>query len=223
MGLLVALDRPEPVSQLSGLVDELCGAVDGFKVGLPLVIERGPGVVHRLRSLCPRGLWVADFKLADIGYTMRLVASTVVDYVDAVIAHAFVGVEGALAELKEMLDGRGRRLVLVVSMSHPGSREVMDKVFEELLGVASRLGAWGVVAPATRPQMVRRAREALGPSVKILSPGVGAQGARPGDALCAGADYEIVGRAITGADDPLAAAVELRRMQEERLRGGCRA
>lgn len=219
----MALDRPENVSQLAGLVDELCGVVDGFKVGLPLVISHGPRVVHRLRSMCPRGLWVADFKLADIGYTMRLVASTVADYVDAFIAHAFVGVEGALAELKDMLDERGRKLVLVVSMSHPGSREVMDKVFDELLGVASRLGVWGVVAPATRPAMIRRAREALGPGVKILSPGVGAQGARPGDALCAGADYEIVGRAITGAEDPAAAAEEVKARQDERLRGGCRA
>ena len=56
-------------------------------------------------------------------------------------------------------------------------------------------GASGVIA----------IREVIG-DLKILSPGVGAQGGKASDAISAGADYVIVGRAIYGSEDPRASA-----------------
>ena len=50
----------------------------------------------------------------------------------------------------------------------------------------------------------------VGPSKKILSPGVGTQGGKASDAIAAGADYAIVGRSIYGAEDPRAAAESFR-------------
>ncbi len=50
----------------------------------------------------------------------------------------------------------------------------------------------------------------------ILTPGIGAQGAQPGDAIKNGADYEIVGRAIYTSDNPQKSAEEIRKKINER-------
>lgn len=219
MGLIVALDSPD--RGFEDLVEELCGIVDGFKLGLPLLVGRGPVYTAALRSRCHEGVWIADLKLADIGHVMKLTTSLVVDYVDAVIAHGFIGVRGALGELKEFLERRGKKLVVVASMSHPGAEEVYDKALPLILDAMEKLGPWGVVAPATRPHVIESIRERLGPRVAIMSPGVGAQGAEPGAALCAGADYEIVGRLIVSSPDPRSAALAIRDAQGRRL-ASCR-
>ena len=90
-------------------------------------------------------------------------------------------------------------------MSHPGGGEFFD--IAALAAVARDGGATGVVAPATRPEDITAVREAVG-DLKIIAPGVGAQGGDPRAAITAGADLIIVGRAIYQADDPGAAARE---------------
>ncbi|RUM47143.1 MAG: orotidine 5'-phosphate decarboxylase [Hyperthermus sp.] len=217
MGLIVALDSLS--AELSAaMVESLCDIVDGFKVGLPLVLSHGVGHVSLIHGICPRRLWVLDFKLADIGHVMVESVKPLLPFVDAVIAHSFVGYRGALGVLKEFLDREGKRLVLVAAMSHPGSVEVYDKVLGSIVGVVERVEPWGLVAPATRTRIIRLLRERLGEELVILAPGVGFQGAEPGEALCAGANYEIVGRLITRSQQPPAAARDVIRLQRERLR-----
>ncbi|MEB3806671.1 MAG: orotidine-5'-phosphate decarboxylase [Desulfurococcales archaeon] len=182
------------------LAEETCSLVRGFKIGLPNLLAN-PNDWKRPRKACEPALLVADLKLADIGYTMKLVSSHVVEWADAVIAHAFPGVKGALDELKEYLDGLGKKLVLVVAMSNPGAQETMDPMLDKLVEIASRIGAWGIVAPATRPHLITRARQLY--HGVVLAPGIGAQGAKPGTAIKAGADYEIIGRTITSSHNPL--------------------
>ena len=215
-GLMAAVD-PEPRTPLPRalrVVEAGCSEGVGAKIGWPFILEYGLLGVAEAREACGGGLLVADLKLADIGHVMRLTVERLRGLVDAVIAHAFPGVAGALGELKEALDEAGVKLVLVVAMSHPGAEEALNPCRGRLLAVAEKLKPWGVVAPATRPELVAEARRRL-PEAVILSPGVGAQGARPGDALCAGADIEIVGRAVYKAPDP---AGKLRELSEEALR-----
>ncbi len=190
------------------LARSLCGHVAGYKIGLPGLLA-DPGLPWTVRSSCPYSLVVADLKLADIGDTMVRVARYAAPWADAVIAHAFPGYEGALDELSSFLREKGVRLVVVVAMSNPGARETMDPALEVLASIAERAGAWGVVAPATRPTVIRKVRGLL-PDRVILAPGVGAQGARPGDAIRAGADLEIIGRMIAAARDPLGVVERLR-------------
>ena len=217
MGLIAALDHARSPQALLLMVENLCDVVDGFKLGLPLLLGLGPSAVERTRERCQAALWIADLKLADIGAIMVKTVETLAGTADIFIAHSFVGYTGALDELKQWLDNHGKKLVLVASMSHPGSSEVYDKSLPAVLHVIQRTKPWGVVAPATRPEIVSLLRRRLGGGYKILSPGVGAQGAEPGSALCAGADYEIVGRMITSASEPRAAAVMVRRRQQEAL------
>lgn len=196
------------------MVEAGCTAGVGAKIGWPFILEYGVEGVRRARRRCSDGLLVADLKLADTSWTMGLIVSRLEGVVDKFIAHAFTGVEGGLSGLASRL-GRDR-VILVVSMSHPGAAETFDECLERVLGVAEAIDPWGVVAPATRPWVVSRVRERL-PGAAILSPGVGAQGARPGDALCAGADVEIVGRRVYRSRDPHDELARLRR--EAELRG----
>jgi orotidine-5'-phosphate decarboxylase len=71
--------------------------------------------------------------------------------------------------------------------------------------LAVETGATGVIAPATRPERVAHIRGIIG-DLKILSPGVGAQGGSAADTIKAGADYIIVGRAIYQSENPKEAA-----------------
>jgi orotidine-5'-phosphate decarboxylase len=77
------------------------------------------------------------------------------------------------------------------------------------------LSGLGAVVGATAPQHLGRLRELMPDSV-FLIPGIGAQGGRPedlGPALAPGRPASVLvaaARSIAGADDPAAAAEELR-------------
>jgi len=216
--LVIALDPPQNVDPVKWALNIAARTRDlsrGFKVGLPLLIRSG---LDGLKLVVGEigGDVVADLKLADIGDVMALTVRALAEAgVSGVIAHAFVGRRGALDKLSQVCRELGLKLILVVSMSHPGSEEFIDRHLREFVELAQSLEAYGVVAPATRPGVIRAVREIAGDSLKIYAPGVGAQGAEPGSALCAGADFEIVGRAITGAVDPRIAAEEVLKKQGE--------
>jgi len=94
---------------------------------------------------------------------------------------------------------------VITEMSHPGGAQFTAPHAEEIARLAVRAGAAGIVAPATRPERLKALREIIGARL-ILSPGVGAQGGNAREAIAAGADAVIVGRAIYEAADPIAAA-----------------
>jgi orotidine-5'-phosphate decarboxylase len=182
------------------------------KVGWPFILKAGMEGV-RDASRVFEGRLIFDLKLADIASTMSKVVSSLTPYGEGFIAHAFVGYEEALDEVKELLEREGRKLFLVTSMSHRGWN---DSFYPYLREVIHKASPFGLVAPATRLEVLKRIRQDF-PDKVIVSPGVGAQGARPGDALCAGADYEIVGRSIYASPDPLKSLLEVERAQGERL------
>jgi len=118
---------------------------------------------------------------------------------DAVIAHAVVGRKRALRELKEELMKEGRELYVVVAMSHDGADELLNKLWRGNLAIAIEV-ADGVVAPATKPRLLELVRKNW--PRRLISPGIGVQGARPCSAIERGADLEIVGRTVTRNPDP---------------------
>jgi orotidine-5'-phosphate decarboxylase len=81
--------------------------------------------------------------------------------------------------------------------------------------LAVEAGADGLVCS---PLEVALLRQALGPTVKLVVPGIRPDGSAPGDqartmtpaqAVAAGADWIVVGRPITGATNPAAAAADI--------------
>ncbi len=198
-GLILALDMTSRKEALE-VCESVAEHIDAVKVGYPLVLSCGLGIIGELGDIGKPV--IADFKVADIPYTSRLICELARQAgASFVIVHGFVG-EDVVKACAEVLD-----IFVVAEMSHPGAREFIQPVAERIAELA-RSYAYGIVAPATRPERIAKLRSIAGDLV-IISPGVKAQGARPGDAIRAGADFEIVGRGIYAAEEPRKSAAEI--------------
>ncbi len=178
--VILALDTP----RLEGLPLESVAAV---KVGWTPILEYGPEIIGRLSTRVPV---IVDIKLADVPHVAGEVARRLIDRgACCVIAHGFLG--------RSLRDLPLERVYVVAKMTVP---TFYDAHLEDVVFTALDLGARGLVLPANDPATLRRVREAVGCGPPIISPGVGPQGAAPGDALRNGASFEIVGRFLV--EDP---------------------
>jgi orotidine-5'-phosphate decarboxylase len=202
--LILALDVTSREQALS-LAEKLCGYFDAIKIGYPLILSAGLGIVTKIATTLPV---IADLKVADIPNTNRLICQAVLGAgACGIIAQAFPG-KDSLQACAQSAAEHGADLYVVTEMSHPGAELFMAPLAEKMARLAVEVGAAGVVAPATRPDKIKRIRSIIGERV-IISPGVGAQGGSAGAALQAGADSLIVGRSIYEAEDPVASAKKL--------------
>ncbi len=202
--LILALDVLTREEALS-LAEKTAPYLDSIKIGYPLILGAGMHVVQEIASF---GLpLIADFKVADIPNTNRLIAEHVFQAgFSAIITQGFTGSDSVEACVETARDYGGKCYV-VSEMSHPGALEFLSgENAVKIAEMAVACGADGIIAPATRPERVRVLREIIGDK-KILSPGVGAQG---GDAseIAPLIDGMIVGRSIYNAEDPAKAAEE---------------
>ena len=202
--LILALDVVSRDKALN-LTELLVDYFDAIKVGYPLILHAGLGIVKEISSISPV---IADLKIADTPNTNRLICEAVLGAgADAIIAQAFPG-KDSLVACADCTESFGADLFVVTEMSHPGAEQFMAPLAERMARLAVESGASGVVAPATRPERIRLIRSIIGDKL-IISPGVGAQGGSAGEALQAGADYLIVGRSVYESEDPLASTKEL--------------
>ena len=226
--LIVALDVPT-VEAARSLVDQLAGSVGLFKIGSQLFTAAGPGFV---REIVGRGEDVfLDLKFHDIPNTVAgAVSSASRMGVSLIDVHGLGGramLEAAVGALPAM---KTRLLAITILTSHDeatlGQIGVAGSVHESvrrLALLAREAGLDGVVAS---PHEVALIREACGADFLIVTPGIRPRGAAAGDqsraatpsaALAAGADYLVVGRPITAAEDPRAAAEAIVREMESAL------
>lgn len=202
--IVAAIDATD-VPRARSVARALADRVDALKVNWPLVLAAGAEIVHEFAS---SAYVLCDFKIADIPNTNRLIVEQAIARgASGVICHAFAGEDSVRA----CVDAAGGADVFVVTeLSHPGGQEYTAAHAEDFAKLAVRAGAAGIIAPATRPERVRLLRGIVGDRL-ILSPGVGAQGGKPADAIRAGADAVIVGRALYESSDPAEAAAAIAR------------
>lgn len=202
--LILALDVTSREDALR-ISRETAPYLDAIKIGYPLVLAEGLDIA---RDLSESGLpIIADFKVADIPNTNRLIAEEVFSHgCSAIICHGFVGDDSVLACVETAHDHQGECYV-VTEMSHPGAVGFFHGgIAERIAALVCETGADGIIAPATRPDRVSLLRSLVG-TKKILSPGVGVQGGNPA-AIAAIVDGIIVGRAIYESSDPAGSARE---------------
>ncbi|MDR3075433.1 MAG: orotidine-5'-phosphate decarboxylase [Candidatus Methanoplasma sp.] len=202
-GLILALDETDGEKAVR-IAESVSDTVDAIKINWPLVLSAGPEMITRLSGISDV---ICDFKVADIPNTVRLIVEESVRRgASAIIVHAFTGEDS----LREAVSAAGKAEIFAVTeMSHPGGMMFTAPHAREMAELGAKCGVAGFIAPATRPDAIRTVRSAAR-GLKILSPGVGAQGGSASSAISAGADYVIVGRAIYGSDDPKSAASLIR-------------
>jgi len=200
--LILALDVTEKKKALT--VAHACAPhIDAIKLGYPLILSCGLSMAEELEQEdLPL---IADFKVADIPNTNRLIVEQVFDAgFSSVICHGFTG-KDAIQACVDTTSDYGGACFVVAEMSHPGATEFFHgETAVHIARLAMECGADGIIAPATRPDRVRMLRDIV-KARKILSPGIGAQGGDP-DRVAGLVDGIIIGRAIYEADDPAAAA-----------------
>jgi orotidine-5'-phosphate decarboxylase len=216
--LIVALDLPDAVSGLA-LADRIGDACSFYKIGLGMLTGGALALARELKD--ERGLAVfLDLKLFDIGATVeaavRGLARFDLDLLTVqgdpqVVRAAVEGASGSATRILAVtvltsLD----RADLDANMIQGGS---VGEVAVERAARALAAGAHGVIASSAEAAAIRALPEAAGRL--IVTPGVRPMGASLGDqkrvatpaaALAAGADHVVVGRPVSRAPDPRAAA-----------------
>ncbi len=199
--LILALDVTSRQDALR-VVGAVRDHVDAVKINWPLILAAGPDIITEMAK---QKDIVCDLKIADIPNTNRLIVDQAMSRgASAVICQGFVGEDSVRA----CVDAAKGQVFVVTEMSHPGGKQFTAPVADKLAALAKSAGARGIVAPATRPERISALRKIIG-DLEIISPGVGAQGGKASDAIHAGADYIIVGRAIYESPDPSSAARKL--------------
>ncbi len=227
----VALDVPDRGAALE-LVDELGSAAELYKVGLELFTAGGPGVVGAVRDAGKEVF--LDLKLHDIPATVagavraacRSGAAFLTVHAsggEAMLRAAAEAAEAATAEATGAAGGSNPRLRLLgvtvlTSLGRADAERVwgreVDDMEEEVLRLARLCVECGLDGVVCSPREAARLRRELGPDPLLVTPGIRPAGtdthdqariATPADAVRAGADMLVVGRAVTAADDPAAA------------------
>jgi len=227
--IIVALDVPDRDQALE-LARRLTGHVGWVKVGMTLYYAEGPQIVRDLRAL---GFKVfVDLKLHDIPHQVEGACRTLTRIgADMFTVHASGGREmlsaavAATRAAAEKFKAPKPSIVAVTvltslddaALAEMGVTHSSAEQVATLATLARDAGCDGVVCSA---QEAAAMRELLGADALVVTPGVRPAGedagdqartATPAEAIEAGASHLVIGRPITGAADPAAAAAAIRK------------
>ena len=216
--LIVALDFPDAPAALA-CAEKLAGSISWFKVGLELYLASGDSIVRELKK---RGHSVfLDLKLHDIpNTTAAAVRSLGRLEPDLLTVHAAGGraMLTAAAEAARSLP-RPPRLVAVTVLTSLDTLALAETgvpaaPMEQALRLARLAAECGIDSMVCSPAEAAALHSAL-PNALLVTPGIRPAGTDAGDqkrtatpqfALAAGAGMLVIGRPITAAPDPRAAA-----------------
>ncbi len=217
--LIIALDVPEP-AEARALIEQIGDAAGVWKIGLELLFAGGAELVT---ALVEEGRKVfVDAKLLDISNTVECATANI-----AAMGASFLTIHGHDTKtLSAAVRGRAasnlKLLAVTVltsldrhDLAEQGTELAPDALVLKRARLARDAGCDGVIASGHEAAAVRRL---CGPDFLIVTPGIRPAGAASGDqarvmtpkrAIAAGADYLVVGRPVTRADNPRAAALAI--------------
>ena len=213
--VIVPLDLPS-VAAAEAMVVRLGDSVTFYKIGYQLAYAGGLPLVGKLVDQGKKVF--LDLKLHDIGNTVARGVESV-----ARLGATFLTVHAYPQTMKAAVEGRGgsglKLLAVTVLTSYDdgdlhaaGYRLNVSDLVEARAQQAQVLGLDGIVCS---PEEAAALRKVVGHQMHLVTPGIRPAGSEVGDkkrimtparAIAAGADYLVVGRPITGAADPKAAA-----------------
>jgi orotidine-5'-phosphate decarboxylase len=213
--LIVPLDLPG-IAEAEAMVARLGDSVTFYKIGYQLAYAGGLPLVGRLTAAGKKVF--VDLKLHDIGNTVARGVESV-----AKLGATFLTVHAYPQTMKAAVEGRagsGLKILAVTVLTSyddadlhaAGYRLNVADLVEARAQQAQVLGVDGLVCS---PEEAASVRKIVGHQMNLVTPGIRPAGADVGDqkrimtpsrAISAGADYLVVGRPITAAADPRAAA-----------------
>ncbi len=213
--LIVALDVPD-LASAEAMVSRLGDSVTFYKVGMELAYSGGLSFVRRLADAGKKVF--LDLKLHDIPNTVEKATAQVAD-----LGASFLTVHAFPQTMKAAVKGRGAGSLKILAVTVMTSYDDADLVEAGYaLGVkdlverrARQAHAIGVDGLILSPEEVSAMRALLGPDITLITPGIRPSGSAAGDqkrimtpanAIEAGADYLVIGRPVTQAEDPKASA-----------------
>jgi orotidine-5'-phosphate decarboxylase len=219
--LAVALDFPTAARALE-LVDRLEGSCRWFKVGMELFYTAGPALVHTLRD---RGFQIfLDLKLHDIPNTVAGAVRSVTETGASLLTiHAAGGERMMRAAAEAALAPGSPRLLAVTVLTSIDAADlaatgISYAPFDQVLRLAHLAQQSGISGMVCSPLEVAALRASLAPDTMLVIPGIRPAGtptgdqrrtATPASAIGDGASLLVVGRPITKASDPPAAAASI--------------
>jgi orotidine-5'-phosphate decarboxylase len=213
--LIVALDVGS-TDEARRLVETLRDTVRFYKIGMQLVFAGGLTLADELARSGKRVF--LDMKLLDIDNTVTNAVANI-----AAIGVSFTTIHAYPTAMRAAVAGRGEGGPGLLAVTVLTSLDDADLASAGYAAGVSDLvcrratdardcGMDGIVCSPAEVEMVRAA---VGAGMALVTPGVRPAGATagdqkrlatPGDAIRSGADYLVVGRPITRAREPAAAA-----------------
>lgn len=226
-GIFCAIDTPD-VHSASALISALKGTGVDFKLGLEFFLAEGPQGVDKLRAIAGSDTKIfLDLKLHDIPNTVAgAVRSAMRCRADYLTLHAGGGSAMMQAAASAAQDAQQKTgitppvLLGVTVLTHMDAADLQEMGMDaapadhaaRLARLARDAGLGGAVCS---PQEIARLRADGGAGFALVVPGIRPADAAAGDqkrimtpaaAAALGADYLVIGRPITQAADPAAAA-----------------
>jgi orotidine-5'-phosphate decarboxylase len=220
--IVVALDFPELAPALA-LVERIDPRLCRLKVGKEMFTRFGPELVRRLVD---GGFQVfLDLKYHDIPNTVAAACGAAADLgVWMINVHALGG--------RRMMEAAGERLarlshrpllVAVTILTSLGEEDIQEVGLtgtpqSNVLRLAALAQSSGLDGVVCSPREAGAIREQSGDGFTLVTPGIRPRHAAlndqtrvmsPVEALNSGADYLVIGRPVTGADDPLGALEDI--------------
>ncbi len=229
-GIFCAIDAAD-IAEAKILVEKLSGANLGFKIGLELFTAEGPACIKELRTAAGGKVEIfLDLKLHDIPNTVAgAIRSAVKAAPDFITIHTSGGRAMMQAAVKAAAEAAVEHSVaapkllgvtVLTTLDDKDLGEIGQKApaaeqVQHLAKLAEDCGLHGIVCS---PQEIAVLRKILKPETLLVVPGIRPAGSAAGDqkrimtpveAAALGADYLVIGRPITQAANPAAAAAEI--------------
>lgn len=219
--IILALDYSTKEAAVE-MVKKLLPYVGVFKVGFELFIACGPSIIKEINALgCKVFL---DLKLCDIPNTVGK-AVEVINSLDVFMfnVHASGGLEMMRRAADTISKNNKKPIAVAVTVLTSLNSEILNEeigikfgIKEQVIQLAKLAKSAGLDGVVAAGEEIKEIREECGPDFKIVTPGIRLLSLKnqddqkrivtPKDAVNAGADFIVIGRPVTKAEDPVSVA-----------------